>query len=441
MDDGKRQFRTYCIDHRTAQGEIIKSYVGVTIRSLERRLSAHLREASRAKRSISLYSLGHAIREELRGGAGNSGRFSIRELGVHQSQAEMLEHEALWIEKVGTMAPNGYNLMPGGSSAGGLGNTKPVELFVDGALMSFKSIAEAAYALATAANIDPAKFQARAYSRIDNGWTVAEAFDLEPHEDGRTTERSRKAAAEGRLLATVRSKDYRDLLKTKQPKIRKGSLLPHPTEEGRMVTIDQFIKISELPKSTVTHRLKRIWPIEKLAREEVIKKLTTKEDRRRIFEFMHDGKLVREGVNELAARFETPGGNTRAAIKKRLNSLADTAGQTEILQAVGLLERPSKRHLVPAKPVSSKRIHLADWSVAYGSQYVKLPRQMDFVRWLLSFLHPSLEGEEKRDAGYRLQKRVTALAKKGRKPWEIAHLLAGLELVKAPSIEPQSTPT
>ncbi|ASP93334.1 GIY-YIG nuclease family protein [Sinorhizobium meliloti] len=119
MADGKREYQTYRIEHRNAQDELVKSYVGVTIRSLEDRLSAHLREASRAERSISPHSLGHAIRQELLADPANASRFSIRQLSIHESQTEMLADENIWIEKLGTMAPNGYNLMPGGRSAGG----------------------------------------------------------------------------------------------------------------------------------------------------------------------------------------------------------------------------------------------------------------------------------------------------------------------------------
>ncbi|WP_210214630.1 GIY-YIG nuclease family protein, partial [Sinorhizobium meliloti] len=36
------------------------------------------------------------------------------QLSIHESQTEMLADENIWIEKLGTMAPNGYNLMPGG---------------------------------------------------------------------------------------------------------------------------------------------------------------------------------------------------------------------------------------------------------------------------------------------------------------------------------------
>ncbi|MDE3823602.1 hypothetical protein I7F13_15135 [Sinorhizobium meliloti] len=88
----------------------------------------------------------------------------------------------------------------------------------------FPSIKQAAHALAEAASIDPKKFAARVYFRFGKGWPIAEAFDLEPHEDGRTTERSRQPAAAGVLLATARSKDHRDRLKARQASIKKGSL-------------------------------------------------------------------------------------------------------------------------------------------------------------------------------------------------------------------------
>ncbi|MDX0482332.1 hypothetical protein GOL95_31630 [Sinorhizobium medicae] len=160
MAAGKREYQTYFIEHRNAQDELVKSYVGVTIRSLEDRLSAHSRAASRAERSISPYSLGHAIRQELLADPENASRFSIRQLSIHESQTKMLADENIWIEKLGTMAPNGYNLIPWGRSAGGVGNSLAMELFIDGALRMFPSIKQAAHALAEAASIDAKKFAA-----------------------------------------------------------------------------------------------------------------------------------------------------------------------------------------------------------------------------------------------------------------------------------------
>lgn len=127
--------------------------------------------------------------------------------------------------------------------------------------------------------------------------------------------------------------------------------MPHPREPGLFVTIDQFIDISGLPKSTVTRRLKRIWPIENLPSEDVVLALTKRGDRSRIFEFTFDSETVRAGVNELATRFERPKGNSRSAIKKRLGGLPEPASEAEILQAVGALQRSSKRMLVSVQAV------------------------------------------------------------------------------------------
>ncbi|MQW40774.1 hypothetical protein CN150_34930 [Sinorhizobium meliloti] len=200
MADGKREYQTYFIEHRNAQDELVKSYVGRNHQVAGRQVVCTFAgDPSRAERSISPYSLGHAIRQELLADPENASRFSIRQLSIHESQTEMLADENIWIEKLGTMAPNGYDLMPGGRSAGGVGNSLAMELFIDGALRMFPSIKQAAHALAEAASIDAKKFAAWVYFRLGKGWPIAEAFDLEPHEDGRTTERSRQAAAAGVL--------------------------------------------------------------------------------------------------------------------------------------------------------------------------------------------------------------------------------------------------
>lgn len=167
--------------------------------------------------------------------------------------------------------------------------------------------------------------------------------------------------------------------------------------------------------------------------------LTKRADRRRIFEFTLDSETVRAGVNELATRFERPKGNSRSAIKKRLGGLPEPASEAEILQAVGALQRSSKRMLVSVQAVPVRSLLIGNWSVRYQSQYKELPRQMDFVRWLSSFMFPLFEGEDRRNEELRLQKSLSALAKKGRRPWEIATLIAGVDAVDA-SEEAQQLP-
>jgi hypothetical protein len=432
-------FSNYIIEHRDEQGGVIKPYVGVTTRTLKERLAAHLGEASRGERSISPYSLGYAIRAELlRSGPAGAGRFSIRELSRHDSLAEMLKAEARWIDELKTMAPLGYNLMPGGRSAGGKGNSKPVSLYVAGTLQKFKSFRQAAHALAQAAEIDPGPFMGRVYSRInDLGWTLAEAFGLEPHEDRRTTELSRKAAEDGVTSNASRQKRSRENLRESQVVIEKGSQIPHPHKPDRLVTIPEFVQLSEIPKSTVNRRLKAIWPVEGMDPEDVVSILTTGQERQKLVHVEVAGETICMGRNELARRFdkenlEHGGHYSYDTIRRRLGELRSDATTTEKLQALGLANRPSKRILTPAIAVRVRGLVREDWAVTQNSSLIVFPRQMDFVRWVVAQVHPGLEQEDRRNAELKLQKKVSACASKGEPPWEIAKNF-GIQNVSAPN--------
>lgn len=180
------------------------------------------------------------------------------------------------------------------------------------------------------------------------------------------------------LLATARSKDHRDRLKARQASIKKGSLLPHPREPGLFVTIDQFIDISGLPKSTVTRRLKRIWPIENLPSEDVVLALTKRGDRRRIFEFTLDSETVRAGVNELATRFERPKGNSRSAIKKGSVVFLNLQAKPKFFRRLALCSGPANGCLYPSK-LSRSEVY----SLAIGRFPISPNTKNCCVKWIL----------------------------------------------------------
>lgn len=83
-----------------------KRYVGQTIQSIEARWRQH----------CSLQGKCRAIESAIR--KYGAGAFSIEEIAVAESQSELDALERLWIARLNTVSPNGYNLSGGGEGAG-----------------------------------------------------------------------------------------------------------------------------------------------------------------------------------------------------------------------------------------------------------------------------------------------------------------------------------
>ncbi len=121
---GAGPWRIYVIiEHSTG-----RQYVGLTAQSLEDRLLDHRNTAPRRRRTSRPGSLGEAILASLAARRSFGAAFSIRLLAIAESPESARQLEADWIARLGCSAPAGFNLMPGGSSPGGVLNSVPVTL-------------------------------------------------------------------------------------------------------------------------------------------------------------------------------------------------------------------------------------------------------------------------------------------------------------------------
>jgi len=83
-----------------------KKYVGQTIRTLKQRWNSHVTTA----RNGGKFAISKAINKY------GSKAFSIETLRMCKSRKELNKFEALFIDSIGTISPNGYNLTTGGES-------------------------------------------------------------------------------------------------------------------------------------------------------------------------------------------------------------------------------------------------------------------------------------------------------------------------------------
>lgn len=97
----------YVVTH----GNSGKQYVGITVQSLERRWEYHLDQA-RAGHIKNKRSLHAAIREF------GAHEFAIKQIDTGSSKGSLESKERKWIKKLGTLAPEGFNISTGGTSGG-----------------------------------------------------------------------------------------------------------------------------------------------------------------------------------------------------------------------------------------------------------------------------------------------------------------------------------
>ncbi|MFC4733916.1 GIY-YIG nuclease family protein [Salipiger abyssi] len=132
-----------------------KAYVGLTVQTLERRWEFHCYQATRGS-ITGLDSLHAAIREH------GPDAFSMVELDRGAAKKDLEDKERRWIRKLGTLAPNGFNLHAGGVSGG----RNKVPQVVDG--KPFPGLTEAAAYVAKTRNISVAAAKKRIQvGRID----------------------------------------------------------------------------------------------------------------------------------------------------------------------------------------------------------------------------------------------------------------------------------
>jgi group I intron endonuclease len=87
-----------------------KQYVGQTTVTLTRRWGVHLSSAKSQRNSCR--ALGNAIRKY------GSDNFTMQEVATASGREELDAKELQWVDSLGSMSPNGYNLTEGGGSVG-----------------------------------------------------------------------------------------------------------------------------------------------------------------------------------------------------------------------------------------------------------------------------------------------------------------------------------
>lgn len=131
--------------------KIAKQYVGQTMHRIETRWKGHVEGASNG----SQMPIAKAIRKF------GAESFEMRVLETANTRDELNRRERHWIEKLGTLAPHGYN-----QSRGGSGHTKGKEVVVDG--RKYKSFSDCAFQHGICKSLVTA--------RLKKGWSVERAF-------------------------------------------------------------------------------------------------------------------------------------------------------------------------------------------------------------------------------------------------------------------------
>ena len=308
-------------------------YVGLTMRSLPQRISAHLSQARRNK-SVRDGGLMAALRRmDERGQFFDQAFESL--VVAHAAGAEGARTlECHWIAKLNARQPHGYNSMPGGSSVGGRDNAKTVTIVLpDGVSRTYASIQDAIIErnrdlqLAGKPSLEPGTV----YARFAQGWPAEEALGYQPHVDGRTrrpefrlhgqtfSSLSAAAAATGIKLKALRSRLHRLRQRSDAEALdisldrrscRSGTTdlsIPWP-RTGERLTAEQFAARTGVPKATVMHRWHRTLTqtahdAAPLSPEQLFERLTSDVDRRKLVRLdLPDGRVWMGGEREIIRR-------------------------------------------------------------------------------------------------------------------------------------------
>ena len=257
-----------------------RSYVGLTRRPLHERIASHLAQARRRGHVrpgglMAALRLMHALRQKF------VECFSVRALARARTADEARTLERDWVERLDCRTPFGFNSMPGGSSVGGIDNSKSITILrSDGLPQTYPSIRKAIDEINDErARNRQTKLEPRTiYARVAGGWKLEEAFEIERHQRPQGTRKpfalgdevytSLRAASEatGLLPATIRSRLQRAgrssnlelqevgrdrRARDKGPTARLH--IPWP-RSGELLTAAAFAARTGLPKATVIHR-------------------------------------------------------------------------------------------------------------------------------------------------------------------------------------------
>jgi hypothetical protein len=199
-------------------------YVGVTQRTLAVRLAVHDRVARLHPEVGGPGTVAAAIRQVYAQGEPLQAAFQAEVLAETSLPDEARRMEQAWIARLGTAAPRGFNIMPGGASIGGPANAEPVTIVhPKRGAVNFASLMDAVAAIDRERKDDekPPLQLGTVYARREMGWSIEEALELKPHLDGRRERtafqwRGRSyntleavARAEGVAIDTIRSRLHR----------------------------------------------------------------------------------------------------------------------------------------------------------------------------------------------------------------------------------------
>jgi GIY-YIG catalytic domain len=340
VDPALANWRIYLIQRKSDR----RGYVGVTRRSIQTRMAMHELLARRRSRLVRAGSLAEAVRAVHAQGGSFDQAFAVEILAKTADPDQARELERTWIARLGTAAPYGFNLMPGGASLGGPVNAEPVSIdhprrgkLHYGSLMAAVCDINHERQVAGQAPLP----HAAVYARRAMGWPVEEALELRPHNDGRQVRplfrwhgRSyhsldELARVEGSRIDTARSQLHRAKQAGLGPEhdaavdrrtpgpwrregVRCGRLpplsLPHPTDpDADDVNAGVFARLSGVPKATVLTRYQRLrrraLDPDGLSRATLLAALLHGLDRRVVISLtLPDGQVLRGGVREVVRR-------------------------------------------------------------------------------------------------------------------------------------------
>ena len=310
-----------------------RHYVGLSVRSLPQRISAHL---SQARRDVAVRDNGlmAALRRLEQCGQSFDQAFDSWVVAHAATVDEARSLECHWIAKLSARQPHGYNSMPGGASVGGRDNAKTVIIALpNGVSRTYASIQDAIIErnrdlqLAGKPRLEPGTV----YARIAQGWPAEEALGCKPHFDGRArraefrlhsqtyTSLSAAAAATGISPETLRSRLHRlrqrgdvealDIsLDRRSCRSETTDLsIPWP-RTGERLTADKFAARTGVPKATVMHRWHRALTQTShdavlLSPQQLFERLTSDVDRRKLLRLeLPDGRVWVGGEREIIPR-------------------------------------------------------------------------------------------------------------------------------------------
>lgn len=326
---GKPRYIIYALREHTSD----KHYVGLTMRRLPQRISAHVSQARR-DRPVRDGGLMAALRRIDERGQSFDQAFESLVVAHAVGAEEARALECHWIAKLNARQPHGFNSMPGGSSVGGRDNAKTLTVALpDGVSRTYASIQDAiterncGLQLAGKPSLEPGTV----YARFAQGWPAEEALGYQPHVDGRTrrpefrlhgqtfSSLSAAAAATGIKLEALRSRLHRLRQRSDAEALdisldrrscRSGTTdlsIPWP-RTGERLTAEQFAARTGVPKATVMHRWHRALTqtahdAAPLSPQQLFERLTYDTDRRKLVRLeLSIGRIWTGGEREIVRR-------------------------------------------------------------------------------------------------------------------------------------------